>query len=151
MQCRDMMWKMALQEQGTQRGLGLSQGGGIAPNTWKKHVSEALYIRQQASLMNLDCGLHINPIWNPILDHPSLPETTDPIQTIHDSYLFHPAYSFSFNFLTLLLSLAISLYVKTYSSCNSTDEDPQIKMFGLLNWSSFLCYIRCHAKITDSQ
>ena len=54
--------------------------GGIAPIYLGK-VSEALHIHQQTSPMNLDCGLHINPIWNPILDYPSLPETTYPLSS----------------------------------------------------------------------
>ena len=52
----------------------------LAPYTWERCVTEALHIRQQASTMNLDCGLHISPIRNPILDHPStpIPESTNP-------------------------------------------------------------------------
>ena len=52
----------------------------LAAHTWERLVTEALHICQQDSIMNLDCGLHINPIWNPIFNHLSLPtpESTNP-------------------------------------------------------------------------
>ena len=52
----------------------------LAPYTWERCVTEALHICQQASTMNLDCGLHISPIRNPILNHPftPIPESTNP-------------------------------------------------------------------------
>ena len=81
-----------------------------------KHVNEALYICQQASLMNLDCGLHINPIWNPILDHPSPPETTYPLSSPDYPWLL-PASSclfFLFQFFDSII-IIISLYVKRHT------------------------------------
>jgi len=39
----------------------------LAPYIGDRKVIEAIHIRQHASTMNLDCGLHISPIWNPLL------------------------------------------------------------------------------------
>ena len=44
----------------------------LAPYTWERCVTEALHIRQQASTMNPDCGIHINPIRNPAHPQSSL-------------------------------------------------------------------------------
>ena len=33
-------------------------------------ATEALHIHQEVLMINLDCGLHIQPIWNPILNIP---------------------------------------------------------------------------------
>ena len=34
---------------------------------WKRRTLEAIKIRKERR-MNLDCGLHISPVWNPLLD-----------------------------------------------------------------------------------
>ena len=44
-----------------------------APHYWNRRTLEAIHIQQRSPTMNLDCGLHINPIWNPILPASSLP------------------------------------------------------------------------------
>ena len=46
-----------------------------------RHATESGTLLYDHSTMNIDCGLHINPIWNPILDHPSLQETTNPLSS----------------------------------------------------------------------
>ena len=40
---------------------------------WKRRTAEAILIRQQSPIMNLDCGLHFPSVWNPILDSSRLP------------------------------------------------------------------------------
>ncbi len=35
---------------------------------WNRRTLEAIQIRSEQRTMNLDCGLHISPIWNPLLD-----------------------------------------------------------------------------------
>ena len=44
-----------------------------APHYWNRRTLEAIHIQQRSPTMNLDCDLHINPIWNPILPASSLP------------------------------------------------------------------------------
>ena len=39
-----------------------------APGYWNRRTLEAIQIRSEQRTMNLDCGLHISPIWNPLLD-----------------------------------------------------------------------------------
>ena len=36
-------------------------------NLWKRRVIEAIHIKSMPHTSNLDCGLHLNPIWLPIL------------------------------------------------------------------------------------
>ena len=35
---------------------------------WNRRTLEAIQIRREHRTMNLDCGLHISPVWNPLLD-----------------------------------------------------------------------------------
>ena len=35
---------------------------------WNRRTLEAIQIRKEHRTMNLDCGLHISPVWNPLLD-----------------------------------------------------------------------------------
>ena len=35
---------------------------------WNKRTLEAIQIRREHHTMNLDCGFHISPVWNPLLD-----------------------------------------------------------------------------------
>ena len=34
---------------------------------WKRKILEAIHIKRQSGTSNLDCGLHLNPIWSPLL------------------------------------------------------------------------------------
>ena len=40
----------------------------VITNYWKRRTAEAILIRQQSPTMNLDRGLHLPSVWNPILD-----------------------------------------------------------------------------------
>ena len=35
----------------------------------KRKVLEAIYIREAQDTLNLDCGLHLNPLWLPLIRH----------------------------------------------------------------------------------
>ena len=151
MQCRDMTWRMALQEQVTHSGQGLSRTVvALSPYTWER--CDWGITHPPASLNN-ELRLwpphqpHMEP--NPRSSLPNKDYLSLSSPDYHDSYLHVPSLS-NFQFFDSIITIT-SLYIKTYSSYNSPDEDPQIKMFGPLNWSSFLCYVRGHAKITDSQ
>ena len=37
---------------------------------WKRKVLEAIHIQQQENTSNLDCGLHISPLWLPVIKKP---------------------------------------------------------------------------------
>ena len=62
----------------------------LVPYTWKKRVTEALHIHQQASTLNLDCATSA-PYGTPSLIIPPHPHQRLPIpqphRTIHDSDL----------------------------------------------------------------
>ena len=146
-----MTWRMALQEQVTQSGQGLSRMVvALPPYTWVRCDWDIIH--PPASLTD---ELRLWPPHQPHMKPDpwsSLPTRDYLSPIVTRLYIYGSVSSCLFflfqisNYSTLLLS-----YVKTYSSCNSTDEDPQIEMFGPLNWSSFLCYVRGHAKITNTQ
>ena len=124
--------------------LRLSQQNLCALNCKLRHATESGTLLYEHSTMNIDCGLHINPIWNPILNHPSLQETTNPLSSPDCPWLT----SVSFWLVPFLKIHFISAYMSImsplhhYGSCNSTDEDPQIRTFRPLTWSSLLCYVK---------
>ena len=35
---------------------------------WNRRSMEAIHIRKKGKSMNLDCGLHLSPVWNPLID-----------------------------------------------------------------------------------
>ena len=35
---------------------------------WNRRTMEAIQIRRRKQSMNLDCGLHLSPVWNPLVD-----------------------------------------------------------------------------------
>ena len=39
-----------------------------AQGYWNRRTLEAIQIRRTARPMNLDCGLHLSPVWNPLID-----------------------------------------------------------------------------------
>ena len=61
-------------------------------NYWKKRTAEAILIRQQSPTMNLDRGLHLPSVWNPILDSSQHP--------------FPPLFNFYFNFTLLFIFIS---------------------------------------------
>jgi hypothetical protein len=46
---------------------------GTARGLWKRRTLEAIQIRAEPQTMNLDCGLHLSPVWNPIINSYSRP------------------------------------------------------------------------------
>ena len=39
-----------------------------AKGYWDRRTLEAIQTRKEPHSMNLDCGLHLSPVWNPIID-----------------------------------------------------------------------------------
>ncbi len=39
-----------------------------ATGYWNRRTMEAIYIKKKRQSMNLDCGLHLSPVWNPLID-----------------------------------------------------------------------------------
>ncbi len=39
-----------------------------ATGYWNRRTMEAIYIKKKTQSMNLDCALHLSPVWNPLLD-----------------------------------------------------------------------------------
>ena len=40
----------------------------VMPGYWQRRAWEAILIRKQPHSMNLDCGLHVPLVWNPLLN-----------------------------------------------------------------------------------
>ena len=132
--------------------LRLSQENLCTLNFKLKHVNESGTLLYEHSTMNVDCGLHINSIWNPIFTHPSLWETTNPPSSPDRPWLTSVSFwlvpflkkfqnSSISAYMSIMSPLRTSLPVYNCGSCNSTDEDPLIKTLGLLTWSSMLSYV----------
>ena len=39
-----------------------------ATGYWNRRTMEAIHIRKKGKALNLDCGLHLSPVWNPLID-----------------------------------------------------------------------------------
>ena len=39
------------------------------PRYWRRRILEAIHIHKQIKTSNLDCGLTLNAIWSPFMDH----------------------------------------------------------------------------------
>ena len=46
---------------------------GTAREFWKRRTMEAIQIRTEPHNMNLDCGLHLSPVWYPIINSSTTP------------------------------------------------------------------------------
>ena len=60
---------IAVHVQKTQHSIdwGAARVQAIAIGYWNRRTMEAIHIRRRQSI-NLDCGLPLSPIWNPLLD-----------------------------------------------------------------------------------
>ena len=94
--------------------LRLSQENLCTLNFKLKHVNESGTLLYEHSTMNVDCGLHINSIWNPIFTHPSLWETTNPPSSLDRPWLT----SASFWLVTFLKNFKIHLSVHICPLCH---------------------------------
>ena len=69
---------------------------------WKRRTSKAILIGKAEQTMNLDCGLHLSQIWNPILNCPTSPVSSPPHSSLthlfilHSHFVFIPLLCFSF-------------------------------------------------------
>ena len=57
---------------------------------WNRRTLEAIQIRRKDQTMNLDCGLHISPVWNPQLDATWTDLSSPNYCTHHDWSNFYP-------------------------------------------------------------
>ena len=116
-----------------------------------RHATESGTLLYKPSTMNVDCGLHINPMHgNPILTHPSLRETTNP-----PSSPDRPCLTSHFD-LCLLSKISKFIYQCIYVHYVTITSLPvynymvlviplmkilRPKTFRPLTWSSLLCYV----------
>ena len=112
-----------------------------ATGYWNRRTMEAIHIRKKGKSMNLDCGLNLLPMWNPLIDptwtslwsthHVTLPQQPNTFTLIH-------FYTFSF------MSPSLT-YLKPASHCTlqvyNCRRPMQQKCLVLLN----LCYV-LHSK-----
>ena len=38
------------------------------PSYWRRRILEAMWVKTTGTTSNLDCGLSLDPLWNPALD-----------------------------------------------------------------------------------
>ena len=110
----------------------------LAPYTWERDVTEALHIHQQASTMNLDCGLTSTPYGTPSSIIPPYLYQRLPIPNLTGLSMAHICFSsitflcfkfqnFNSNYQHMhvhYVTIHHYLYIILchYGSCNSTDE-----------------------------
>ena len=106
----------------------------IEGNCWKIIVLEALHIHQQQNTSNLGCGLAINPSW---------------LQLLNNSCMLLTIY-----YVIPSLYLCVMWKKNRWISLQTNCSDYFIFLFQVdssftfyVSWSSFTCYIDCHAFI----